>query len=118
MAATTDAELDETFDALTHPYRRYVLYYLRTHSEGVSIDTLTAVLAEELQGPSATAGGKTPEQIEVALHHTHLPKLADAGLITFDQERQSVALDEINGHDQVIDQAARHDGYAPPAAGD
>lgn len=118
MASTTDTGLGETFDAMTHPYRRYVLYYLRTHSEGVSVDTLTAVLAEELQGPSATAGRKTPEQIEIALHHTHLPKLADAGLITFDQNRQSIELAGVNGHGQFIDQAARHDGYAPPAAGD
>lgn len=118
MASMAEAGLDDTFDALTHPHRRYVLYYLRTHSEGISVDTLTAVLANKLEGPSATAGKKTPERIEIALLHTHLPKLANAGLITFDQNRRSVEFDGANGHGQFIDEAASIDGYAPPAAGD
>lgn len=119
MASQTSSGLDETFDVLTHSYRRYVLYHLRTHSEEVDIDTLSAMLANELEGPSTTAGGgKTAEHIEIVLHHIHLPKLADAGLITFSRDRQSIELDEITGHGQFIDQAARIDGYASPAAGD
>ncbi|WP_418286026.1 DUF7344 domain-containing protein [Halorubrum sp. DTA46] len=118
MTSSNTASLGETFDLLTHPYRRYVLYYLRTHSEVVAIDTLTAMLANELEDPSATAANDTTERIEIALHHMHLPKLADAGLITFARGGQSVAFDGINGHGQFIDQAARVDGYVPPAAGD
>jgi len=118
MAQTPTASLDETFDALTHSHRRYVLYYLRTHSGAATIDTLSAMLANELEGPSATPGTDTTEHIEVDLHHTHTPKLVDAGLITFARDRQSIELDGINGHDQFIDQAARVDGYVPPTAGD
>lgn len=118
MASTTAAGLGETFDALTHPHRRHVLYYLRANSGVVAIDTLAAMLANELEGPSATAGRVTPEHIEVGLRHRHLPKLADAGLITFAQDRQSIELDGMNGHGQFIDEAARIDGYAPPAVGD
>jgi phosphopentomutase len=76
------------------------------------------MLGNELEGPSGTAGRETFEHIEIALRHTHLPKLADAGIITFAQDRQSVALDGMNGHDEFIDEAARIDGYAPSAAGD
>jgi len=47
MAQTPTASLDETFDALTHSHRRYVLYYLRTHSGAATIDTLSAMLANE-----------------------------------------------------------------------
>jgi len=90
MAQTPTASLDETFDALTHSHRRYVLYYLRTHSGAATIDTLSAMLANELEGPSATPGTDTTEHIEVDLHHTHLPKLVDAGLITFARDRQSI----------------------------
>ncbi|MEA1930179.1 DUF7344 domain-containing protein [Halohasta litorea] len=118
MASQTRSGLDETFDVLTHPYRRYVLYYLRTQAEAVDITTLSAMLANELEGPSATAGEKTPKDIEIALHHIHLPKLADVGLITFAHDERAIELDEITGHSQFIDQAARVDGYAPPAAGD
>lgn len=118
MAVSNTVELGETFDVLAHPYRRHVLYYLRTHSEEVAIDTLTAMLANELAGPSATGRSDSTGDIEVALHHTHLPKLADAGLITFAQDKQSIELDGMNGHGQFVDEAARIDGYAPPAAGD
>ncbi|MFD1647673.1 helix-turn-helix domain-containing protein [Haloarchaeobius litoreus] len=118
MASSNTAELGETFGVLAHPYRRYVLYYLRKHSGAVAIDTLTAMLTNELDGPSATAGTETPEHIEVALHHTHLPKLADAGLITAVQDGQSIELVGMNGHAQFIDDSARIDGYALPAAGD
>ncbi len=118
MASLTRVGLDEMFDVLTHPYRRYVLYYLRTHSEAVDIETLSAMLANELEGPSATAERKTPEDIQIALHHIHLPKLADVGLITFAHDQRSIELDETPGHGQFIDHAARVDGYAPPAAGD
>lgn len=117
MTSQTRSGLDETFDVLTHPYRRYVLYHLR-HAEVVDIDTLSAMLANELEGPSTTGRAKTSESIEIALHHIHLPKLADAGLITFVQDHQSIELDENTGHGRLIDQAARVDGYAPPAAGD
>lgn len=118
MPSSNSARLGEIFDLLTHPYRRYVLYYLRTHSGVVAIDTLATNLANELDGPSVTGGRETPAHIEVTLHHTHLPKLADAGLITFAPDRQSIELDGMNGHGQFIDDAARIDGYAPPAAGD
>ncbi|WP_050032401.1 DUF7344 domain-containing protein [Halorubrum halophilum] len=118
MASSNKTGLGETFDLLTHPYRRYVLYYLRTHSGVVSVDTLTAMLTNELEGSSATPGSDTAERIEIALHHMHLPKLADAGLITFAQDRRSIELGEIHGYGQVIDQAARIDGYALPATGD
>ncbi|AEN07598.1 hypothetical protein Halar_0342 (plasmid) [halophilic archaeon DL31] len=115
MGSVTAVGMGKTFDALTHPYRRHVLYCLRANSGMVAIDTLTAMLANELEGPSATAGRKTPEHIEVALHHMHLPKLAEAGLITFDADTHTVELDGVNEFDQFIDEAARIDGYAPLA---
>lgn len=116
--ASSNTSLDEIFDVLTHPYRRYVLYYLRAHSEVVTIDTLTAMLANELDGSSTPAESGPTEHVEVALHHTHLPKLADAGLITVAQDGQSVELDGRTGRGQFIDHAARIDGYAPSAAGE
>lgn len=118
MTSMTRAGLDETFDMLTHSYRRYVLYYLRSHSEVVDIDTLSAILANELEGPSTTGRRKTPKHIKVALYHIHLPKLADAGLITFSPNNQSIELDETTEYDQFIDHAARIDGYALPVEGD
>lgn len=118
MASSNTVGLDETFDVLAHSHRRYVLYYLRTNGEGVALDTLAAMLANELEGPSATGTSDTTEHIEVTLRHTHLPKLADAGLITFDADTNSVELDGTGKHGHFIDEAARVDGYARAAAGD
>lgn len=117
VKSSNTASLGETFNLLSHPYRRYVLYYLRTHSGVVDVDTLTAMLTDELEEPSATVGTDTTERIDISLHHTHLPKLADADVITFDQDGRSIELNGTHGHDQVIDQAARIDGYAPPTVG-
>ena len=61
VTSSNTAGLGETFNLLTHPYRRYVLHYPRTDSEVVAIDTLTPMLANELEGPSATAGSRTTE---------------------------------------------------------
>lgn len=118
MASLNTADLGETFDLLAHPYRRYVLYYLRTHSGAVAIDALTAALVKEREQQSATTGSDTAERIEIALRHTHLPKLADAGLITFVHDEGSIELGEMDGHGQLLDHASHIDGYAPPTAGD
>ncbi|AGB16017.1 hypothetical protein Halru_1405 [Halovivax ruber XH-70] len=118
MEARTKSEMNEIFTLLRHPYRRYVLYHLIRESETVDFDTLTASLANwdaDQPEESQTINSTT---IEVQLRHMHLPKLADAGLITFAQDGQSIQLDGINGLSQFIDQAARIDGHAPPAAGD
>ncbi len=106
------------FDLLTHPYRRYVLYHLTRESEAVDFDTLAASLANWDPGQPEASQNTSSATIEVQLRHMHLPKLADAGLITVAQDRQSIELGGVNGHGQFIDQAARIDGYAPPAAGD
>lgn len=118
MASQNAADLGETFDLLAHPYRRYVLYYLRTHSGEIAIDALTAALIRERESQSAMTGGDTSERIEIALRHTHLPKLADSGLIAFVRDERSIELIGTQEYDQFLDQASRIDGYAPPAAGD
>jgi len=45
-------------------------------------------------------------------------KLADADLITVTQDGDSIELGRVDGYGQVIDQAARIDGIASPAASD
>lgn len=118
MAEQTETGLNEMFDLLKHPFRRYVLYHLTQESETTDFDTLAASLVNWDADHPEKSWNTSNGPIELQLHHRHLPKLADAGLITVDQERQSVALDGIQGHGQFIDQAARIDGYAPPPASD
>lgn len=118
MASQESATLTETFDLLTHPFRRYVLYYLTAESERVDIDALAAALANWDGGPSPVAERTHSDDVEVALRHIHLPKLADAGVVAFDEDTGTIELVETNGHDQFIAEAARLEEYARPVAGD
>ena len=118
MAAQNVNELNETFNLLRHPHRRYVLYYLIKEFEKVDIETLVAALANWEGGQPATGWNSNSDTIEIGLRHTHLPKLADTGIITFDADTGSIELNETNGHDRFIAEAARIDGYTQIAAGD
>ncbi|WP_327052690.1 DUF7344 domain-containing protein [Halomicrococcus gelatinilyticus] len=70
------ADLDDAFDLLADRRRRYVLYYLR--EEGAAD---VEELAEQL---SRWEGTTTPEhrrRILTELHHKHLPKLTENGVV-------------------------------------
>lgn len=118
MARQKMCELDEMFDLLTHPHRRYVLYYLRQDGEGVGLETLAAAIANWDGDSSGGDQSDNREAIEVMLRHTHLPKLADAGIITFDANTASIELDGTIRHGQFIAEASRIEGYTHPVAGD
>jgi len=82
------ADLDDAFDLLADRRRRYVLYYLR--EEGAAdVDEL----AEQL---SRWEGTPTPEQrrrILTELHHKHLPKLTENGVVRVGESVEVVGMD-------------------------
>lgn len=117
MATQNKSGLDEMFDLLRSPYRRYVLYHLTRESDTVDFDTLAASLADWDAGQPGKSRDTSSATIETQLRHVHLPKLADAGVVTFDADTGAVELVETNGHGQFIDAAARVDGYTQPVAG-
>lgn len=67
---------DTTFDLLASPVRREVIAIL-DDEDAVARDRLTEELA---------ADEDARRRLRIALHHNHLPKLADAGLVTYDEE--------------------------------
>ena len=71
---TTQANLDSAFEALTRAERRDLLVAL----EGESFDGLSLE-------PQAI-----PERRWIELNHVHLPKLEDAGFVSWDAESQVV----------------------------
>lgn len=76
-AANPDA-VDVLFDQLSHRLRRHVLREL-LRTDG---DRSTRDLA---------SGTDRPEQTRSALYHVHLPKLADADFVEWDQDAGTVA---------------------------
>ncbi|MCH7661040.1 MAG: hypothetical protein IH933_10855 [Euryarchaeota archaeon] len=81
--------LDTVFDLLRSERRRHVLYYLDEREGQVSVEEVTEEIARE-----ETDDGEIPpekyEQIELSLHHTHLPKSAVAEFIEYDAEAGEV----------------------------
>ncbi|WP_137287002.1 DUF7344 domain-containing protein [Halorussus salinisoli] len=118
MAALTTARLSEVFDLLVHPYRRYVLYYLTHESEMVTIDTLATAIARWDKDETKADWSAKSKDVETTLRHMHLPKLADAGIILFDPNADSIELKETGQFDQFFSDIAHIDGYMETAAHD
>lgn len=90
-AADIAVDVDLLFDALTSPRRRYVLAHLQQAESALALSDLATDVAHwELDSETASVPEDTRKAIYVSLHHVHLPKLADAGLLTYDQETETV----------------------------
>lgn len=91
-ADATPESLDALFDGLTHSRRRIVLDVLSHQLHPIHLETLAReVRARELD---VTEQDVSPEQVErtaISFYHSHLPKLADAGLLFWDHEDDIVA---------------------------
>lgn len=118
MAALNTSRLNETFDIMTHPHRRYVLYHLRTRAGEVSIETLAAAIADWDEAHSGREEPLSIDDIKTMLHHNHVPKLADAGLITVGPAMDSIGLAGTDGLDRFLVDAAPIDGHGQVTADD
>ncbi len=77
-------------DALAHPRRRNVLEALSDLSaDPVDFDTLVDRVSRLETGEGRTDPDR--RQIATSLHHIHLPKLADIGVIVYDSRRRRVS---------------------------
>lgn len=79
---------DGVFSSLAAQRRRCILdYLLDSEAERASFDELVDyVVEEETRSP-----GPDRQAVATTLHHTHLPKLADEGLVDLDRENGSIA---------------------------
>lgn len=87
---------DRFYRALTSPHRRRLLYYLLEHEER-TVEELASVLS----GWEATTTGTMytsadRSAIRLQLLHSHLPELADAGLIEYDSNGGTVRLESLH----------------------
>jgi hypothetical protein len=73
---------DVVFELLSSPRRRFVLYYLRSETESVKLtDLADEVAAWEYETPIEELTEQERKRAYVSLYQTHIPKLAEAGLI-------------------------------------
>lgn len=106
MATVTDLKLAEISGLLGHSHRRYVLRYLETESEVVSIEALAAGVAASTRMPMYSGPRQTEEEVRIALHHVHLPKLAAGGLLTYRSETGTVKGAETDRAGRLLDDVA------------
>lgn len=86
---------DVVFDILSSARRRYVLYLLRTEDAPVELTELAEdVAAWENDTTVDELTKQQRKRVYVSLYQTHVPKLEDAGLVSYNQDSGEVQLTE------------------------
>ena len=93
LAVEATPSLDTIFEILANRRRRHVLYYLYEQPDGVAtLEELSGVV-ESIEAETQTDANdddERRERIKTELHHAHLPKLEDAGVIEHDRRSETV----------------------------
>jgi hypothetical protein len=86
----TNHSLDACLRLVADPHRRRVIHYLRHEATGV---TTIEDLADQIHRRAPDAKDDPPrdrEALAIQLQHTHLPKLADHGVVEFEHTTGAV----------------------------
>lgn len=88
-----DDPVSSTFALLSHRQRRYALGCLREYESPMALaDLADEVAVRECDAPITELSGETVKRVYLSLYHTHVPKLAAAGVVRYDQQRDEVTL--------------------------
>ncbi|MFB6122930.1 MAG: hypothetical protein ABEJ78_05675 [Haloferacaceae archaeon] len=106
-----DLPRDVIFSMLSNQRRRYVLRYLREDPGPVRIRDLSEQIAAwENDVDVADLDYRQRKRVYTSLHQTHLPKLDDAGIVEYDQDRGTIELaDRAAELDIYLEVVAEHD---------
>ncbi|MFD1563703.1 hypothetical protein ACFR99_09100 [Haloarchaeobius amylolyticus] len=84
--------LDDVFSLLADQRRRLLLSVMRNYGEEVTLpDAAEEVAARETGHTVRNISAERVTEVYLSLYHDHLPRLVDAGLLEYDQERDLVA---------------------------
>lgn len=85
------AVVDEAFGLLANRRRRLLLEVMRTYGEPLTLpDAAEEVAVRETGRPIPNISPERVHEIYLSLYHDHLPRLVDADLLEYDQERDMV----------------------------
>lgn len=82
--------IGEFLDALANRRRRYLLYILRNEKRSTLDDIAKRIAAQEQETSSAAGDLQTYTNVRINLYHSQLPKLEEAGFVTYDRQDESV----------------------------
>lgn len=92
MSSRLDSlSLDTIFTLLSHDRRRAVLDLLLTHDRALTLSDLRNEVVEWEENAEITEiPGEKVKQVHADLHHVHIPKLVEAGVVIYDTDRNVV----------------------------
>jgi len=95
---SSDIPLDVVFDLLSNSRRRHVLRYLLTESASTTLGDLAEYIAGiENDKPEQALSSAERKRVYISLYQSHLPKMDEAGVISFENDRKTVELTENAG---------------------
>lgn len=94
MTSDRTSWVDTLYGLLSESRRRFVLYELMERGE-VTVDGVARRIVEHETGEHDDGSAKPLERsVPISLVHTHLPRLADCGLVEYDAATGTVAAGE------------------------
>ena len=85
------ANLNSIFDLLSDAHRRYLLYYAYTMERDViELEAAADAVCKYEAAGTDTSDQPAQETIQLELHHSHLPRLAKAGLVDYDPRQGTI----------------------------
>lgn len=86
--------VDAIFDLLGHRHRRQLLACLRAAGESLALERVAAEIAawDDDRSPEFVPPGEV-QRIRSMLYHGHVPKLREHDVISYDPDRDEVALE-------------------------
>lgn len=83
--------VESPFELLSHRYRRYAVRVLDEHDCELALADLADETARrEYDCPVTEIPAEKISTLYLSLYHSHVPKLEDAGVVEYDQERDIV----------------------------
>lgn len=93
LEESMDIPLDTIFDILRNQRRRLAIEYLRRKDTSTDLSELTEYIAAvENDKPVDDLTSSERKRVYVSLYQTHIPKMEDAGMLEFEQDRKGIDL--------------------------
>ncbi len=93
--------LSDLADAIACPRRRHALACLAKHAQMTLADLADEIAVKEWEQRIDSIPAEAVLDIYFALYYRHVPRLADAELVDYDQERDLVVLTDRGGRVKI-----------------
>lgn len=103
--STKPLAADDVFDALADERRRFILWCLQTYETPMElIEIAEEIVVLETDTEVANGPDVGLETVHTSLYHVHVPKLADAGIVDYDPDRDVVTLlENVEQYESFLD---------------